>query len=29
MPIYIRLGRKLQSEYSAIAEYQRKREPKE
>lgn len=29
MPIYIRLGRKLQSEYDSIAEYQRKREPKE
>ena len=29
MPIYIRLGRKLESEYTAIAEYQRKREPKQ
>ncbi|UIF28695.1 gluconokinase [Levilactobacillus brevis] len=29
MPIYIRLGRKLQTEYDSIAEYQRKRAPKE
>lgn len=29
MPIYIRLGRKLQTEYNSIAEYQRKRAPKE